>query len=81
MHTNVVLVGWRQSSLKGSRGMMSAPDAFVRTVSCALIAASCTTSLALVGKGYSLCTVNGDAGFSGTMMASPFGVMYDDRLE
>ena len=78
---NVVLVGWRQSSLSGSRGMMSAPDAFVSTVSPALMVASCMTSLAFVGKGYSLCTVNGAVGLSGTMMDSPLGMMYDDRLE
>ena len=81
IQTNVVLVGWRQRSLKGLRGIISAPDTLVRIVSCVLTVASCTTPSALVGKGYSLCTVNGDAGFNGTTMVKPFGVMYDDRVE
>ena len=60
---------------------MSAPDTLVRTVSCDFMVAKRTMPLVLVGKGYSLCTVNGDAGFNGTMMASPLGVKYDDNVE
>ena len=60
---------------------MSAPDTLVRTVSCDFMVANCTMPLVLVGKGYSLCTVSGDAGFKGTMMANPLGVKYDDNVE
>ena len=74
IHTKVVSAGWRHNSLMGLRGIINDPDAFVRTVSCACIEASRTIPSVSVGKGYSLCTVNGDAGFSGTMIASPFGV-------
>ena len=80
IHTKVVLVGWRHNSLMGLRGMINAPDAFVRTVSCACIEASLSIPSVSVGKGYSLCILNGDAGFTGTMMASPLGVTYDDKV-
>ena len=79
-HMNMFSVGCRHILFRGLCGIINAPDAFVSTVSSALTVANLTTPLTSVGKGYSLCTVNGPAGLSGTTMDRPLGVTYDDRL-
>ena len=80
IHTNVFSSGWRHISSKGLSGITMDLDAFARTVSCTSIEASLTIPFVSVGKGYSLYTVNGEFGFRGTIIASPFGVIYDDRV-
>ena len=75
IHTNVVSAGWRHISSKGLSCITMDLDAFARTVSCTSIEASLTTPFVSVGKGYSLYTVNGEDGFRGTIIASPFGVI------
>ena len=80
MHTNTLLLGCLHSWFNGSCGVISAPDALARIVSCALIVANFTIPLVFVGNGYSLCTVNFAAVLSGTSIDRPLGVRYDVRV-